>query len=44
MLQYSYSPIAPMPAAKFGITAKIARYVLWNFPPAAVWRYTKKSI
>lgn len=44
MLQYSYSPIAPVPAAKFGITAKIARYVLWNFPPAAVWRYTKKSV
>ena len=44
MLQYSYSPIAPVPAAKLGITAKIARYVLWNFPPAAVWRYTKKSI
>jgi phosphatidylethanolamine/phosphatidyl-N-methylethanolamine N-methyltransferase len=43
MLQYSYSPIAPVPAAKFGITAKIARYVLWNFPPAAVWRYTKKN-
>ncbi len=44
MLQYSYSPIAPVPAAKFGITARIARYVLWNFPPAAVWRYTKKSV
>jgi phosphatidylethanolamine/phosphatidyl-N-methylethanolamine N-methyltransferase len=42
MLQYSYSPIPPVPAARFGITAKIARYVLWNFPPAAVWRYTKK--
>lgn len=43
MLQYSYSPIAPVPAARFGIVAKIARYVLWNFPPAAVWRYTKKT-
>ena len=43
MLQYSYSPIPPVPAAKFGLTAKIARYVLWNFPPAAVWRYTKKA-
>ncbi len=42
MLQYSYSPIAPIPAEQFGVTAKIARYVLWNFPPAAVWRYTKK--
>lgn len=44
MLQYSYSPIAPIPAKKFGITAKIARYVLWNFPPAAVWRYTKNPV
>jgi phosphatidylethanolamine/phosphatidyl-N-methylethanolamine N-methyltransferase len=41
MLQYSYSPIPPVPAAKHGIEAKIARYVLWNFPPAAVWRYRK---
>ncbi len=44
MLQYSYSPIEPIPAKRFGITAKIARYVLWNFPPAAVWRYAKKSL
>jgi phosphatidylethanolamine/phosphatidyl-N-methylethanolamine N-methyltransferase len=43
MLQYSYSPIAPIPAKKLGIKAKIARYVLWNFPPAAVWRYTKQA-
>jgi phosphatidylethanolamine/phosphatidyl-N-methylethanolamine N-methyltransferase len=42
MLQYSYSPITPIPAKKLGIEAKIARYVLWNFPPAAVWRYTKR--
>lgn len=43
MLQYSYSPIPPIPAAKLGVEAKIARYVLWNFPPAAVWKYTKKA-
>lgn len=43
MLQYSYSPIPPIPAAKLGVGAKIARYVLWNFPPAAVWKYTKKA-
>lgn len=42
MLQYSYSPVPPVPADKLGIEAKIARYVLWNVPPAAVWRYTKK--
>jgi len=41
MLQYSYSPIPPIPAKKLGVKARIARYVLWNFPPAAVWRYTK---
>lgn len=41
MLQYSYSPVTPIPAAKLGIEAKMARYVLWNFPPAAVWRYRK---
>jgi phosphatidylethanolamine/phosphatidyl-N-methylethanolamine N-methyltransferase len=43
MLQYSYSPIPPIPAAKLGVEAKLARYVLWNFPPAAVWKYTKKA-
>ena len=42
MLQYSYSPIAPIPAKEFGVEAKLARYVLWNFPPASVWRYTAK--
>ena len=41
MLQYSYSPVAPIPAREFGVTAKLARYVLWNFPPATVWKYTR---
>ena len=37
----SYSPIAPIPAADFGVKARLARYVMWNFPPASVWKYTK---
>lgn len=41
MLQYSYSPIPPVPARKLGIRAEMRRYVLWNFPPATVWRYTR---
>ena len=41
MLQYSYSPVAPIPAKEFGVKAKLARYVLWNFPPATVWKYTR---
>jgi phosphatidylethanolamine/phosphatidyl-N-methylethanolamine N-methyltransferase len=43
MLQYSYSPICPVPARKLGIKAELARYVLQNFPPAAVWRYTRTT-
>jgi phosphatidylethanolamine/phosphatidyl-N-methylethanolamine N-methyltransferase len=41
MLQYSYSPVAPIPAKDFGVKARLARYVLWNFPPASVWKITK---
>ena len=41
MLQYSYSPISPVPARKLGIKAEIVRYVLWNFPPAVIWRYRR---
>jgi phosphatidylethanolamine/phosphatidyl-N-methylethanolamine N-methyltransferase len=41
MLQYSYSPVAPIPAAKLGVEAKIARFVPLNVPPAFVWKYTK---
>lgn len=41
MLQYSYSPVPPVPAKKLGIEARIARFVPLNFPPAYVWRYTR---
>ena len=41
MLQYSYSPIPPIPAKKFGILAKVARFVALNVPPAFVWKYTR---
>ena len=39
MLQYSYSPISPIPAKKLGVKAEIVRFVLRNVPPATVWRY-----
>jgi len=41
MLQYSYSPVTPVPAEKLGIKAEMARYVVWNVPPATVWRYRR---
>ena len=43
MLQYTYSPVAPVPVAELGIDADLARYVLWNVPPAAIWRYRRKA-
>ncbi len=39
MLQYSYSPISPIPAKKLGVKAEIVRFVLRNVPPAMVWRF-----
>jgi phosphatidylethanolamine/phosphatidyl-N-methylethanolamine N-methyltransferase len=41
VLQYSYSPVPPVPARRLGISAKLVRWVPLNFPPAAVWRYRR---
>jgi len=43
MLQYTYSPLAPVPVKELNLEAELARYVIRNFPPAAVWRYRRKS-
>lgn len=43
VLQYSYSPIAPVPARRLGIRAELVRWVPLNFPPAAVWRYRRTA-
>lgn len=40
ILQYSYSPIRPIPAKKLGVKAEIVRFVIRNVPPAAVWRFS----
>lgn len=39
MLQYSYSPVAPIPTRRLGVRAQLVRRVALNFPPAFVWRY-----
>jgi phosphatidylethanolamine/phosphatidyl-N-methylethanolamine N-methyltransferase len=39
ILQYSYSPVAPVPAKRLGIKAELVRFVLRNLPPATVWRF-----
>lgn len=43
MLQYTYSPVAPVPVKAFNLDARLARYVVRNFPPAAVWRYRRHT-
>lgn len=43
MLQYTYSPLAPVPVKAFNLEAVLARYVLRNFPPAAVWSYRRRK-
>jgi phosphatidylethanolamine/phosphatidyl-N-methylethanolamine N-methyltransferase len=43
MLQYTYSPLAPVPVEDFHLDATLARYVVRNFPPAAVWRYHRRA-
>lgn len=43
VLQYSYSPVSPVPAAKLGIKSEIARFVPLNVPPAFVWKYTRPA-
>jgi phosphatidylethanolamine/phosphatidyl-N-methylethanolamine N-methyltransferase len=39
LLQYSYSPISPIPARKLGVEAKLVKFVVRNVPPATVWRF-----
>jgi phosphatidylethanolamine/phosphatidyl-N-methylethanolamine N-methyltransferase len=39
LLQYSYSPIVPIPARKLGVEAKLVKFVMRNVPPATVWRF-----
>jgi phosphatidylethanolamine/phosphatidyl-N-methylethanolamine N-methyltransferase len=39
MLQYTYSPIRPIPAKKLGVKAELVKFVLRNVPPATVWRF-----
>lgn len=46
MLQYTYGPHAPVPlemAAAYGLQGEPVARVWWNFPPARIWRFTKRA-
>ena len=42
LLQYSYSPVCPIPARKLGVEAKLVKFVVRNVPPATVWRFCRR--
>jgi phosphatidylethanolamine/phosphatidyl-N-methylethanolamine N-methyltransferase len=41
ILQYTYSPVSPLPRKQLGITGKLMGWAASNLPPAAVWRFTR---
>ena len=43
VLQYSYSPVAPIRERRMGIEARLVRCVPLNVPPAFVWRFSRRA-
>ena len=41
ILQYTYSPVSPLPRKRLGLTGKLMGWAANNLPPAAVWRFTR---
>src|SRR5579862_7059105 len=41
MLQYTYPPGKPLPAARLGLKVECAGRIWWNLPPASVWRISR---
>jgi phosphatidylethanolamine/phosphatidyl-N-methylethanolamine N-methyltransferase len=41
ILQYTYSPVSPLPRKQLGITGKLMGWAASNLPPATVWRFTR---
>lgn len=41
LLQYTYSPVSPLPAEKHGLMKKRIGFAVKNVPPASVWRFSK---
>jgi phosphatidylethanolamine/phosphatidyl-N-methylethanolamine N-methyltransferase len=42
LLQYSYSPVSPIPARRLGVDARLVKFVVRNVPPATVWRFRRR--
>jgi phosphatidylethanolamine/phosphatidyl-N-methylethanolamine N-methyltransferase len=44
LLQYSYSPVSPIPARRLGVDAQLVKFVVRNVPPATVWRFRRRQV
>jgi phosphatidylethanolamine/phosphatidyl-N-methylethanolamine N-methyltransferase len=44
LVQFTYGPVSPVPRDRPGIEARAVARVLWNLPPATVWRYTRSDV
>ena len=43
ILQYTYRPLSPLAADKFGLSKQRVGMTFRNLPPATVWRYTRAA-
>ena len=44
IIQFTYSPLCPIPLKKWGLYGKRMDYVLKNTPPAFVWKFSRMPI
>jgi phosphatidylethanolamine/phosphatidyl-N-methylethanolamine N-methyltransferase len=42
IIQFTYGPNCPIPSRRLGLEAECVGRVWMNFPPATVWRFTKR--
>ena len=42
IIQFTYGPTCPIPSRRLGLEAECIGRVWMNFPPATVWRFTKR--
>jgi len=41
IIQFTYSPLCPIPLKKWGVYGKRVEYVIKNTPPAFVWKFSR---
>ncbi len=44
LIQFTYTPLSPLPAKRLGLSKKRVGHVLMNIPPATVWKYQRALV